>query len=96
MGFGMIIECNGHLILVTTNNIITFTIPYGLKVTTATYMCYVLTSLYLVTALGNVILLVASVPLSVLAHNWLLSTPLAQLTLLGPLLCLLYYGTHTL
>jgi hypothetical protein len=49
----MIIECSGHLIFVTTNNCNTFTILYGLKVTTATYMYYVLTFLCLVTAFEN-------------------------------------------
>jgi hypothetical protein len=56
-------------------------------------MCYVLTSLYLVTALGIGGLLFVSVPLSELVHHWLLSTQLAQL---GPLLCILYFGTQTL
>jgi hypothetical protein len=42
-------------------------------------MCYVLTSIYLVTVPELAILLADYVPLSVLAHHWLLSTPLTQL-----------------
>jgi hypothetical protein len=49
----MISECTVHSILVTTNNCNTLTILYDLKVTTATYICYVLTSLCLVMAFGN-------------------------------------------
>jgi hypothetical protein len=46
----MIIECTGHLVLVTTNNCNTFSILHGLEITTTTNMCYVLTLLYLVAA----------------------------------------------